>query len=89
MDLSASLAPLGEGKKAGIGGETASATPETIRQLPDDLPKSLDDRRNVHSYGGETEIYDAWQGTSVGSLWSERDRNGIIWPQCERRGVIC
>ena len=32
------------------------------RQLPDDLPKSLDDRRAVRSFGGETEIYDAWQG---------------------------
>ena len=33
------------------------------RQLPHDLPKSLNDRRPVHSYGGETEMYDAWQGT--------------------------
>ena len=33
------------------------------RQLPRDLPKSLDDRRPVHSYAGETEMYDAWQGT--------------------------
>ena len=32
------------------------------RQLPGDLPKSLDDRRPVHSYAGETEMYDAWQG---------------------------
>ena len=32
------------------------------RQLPRDLPKSLDDRRPVHSYAGETEMYDAWQG---------------------------
>ncbi|CAD6503366.1 BgTH12-03032 [Blumeria graminis f. sp. triticale] len=30
--------------------------------LPDDLPKSLDDRRNVPTYAVETEIYDAWQG---------------------------
>ncbi|MCJ1294529.1 hypothetical protein MMC34_006087 [Xylographa carneopallida] len=34
------------------------------RQLPGDLPKSLDDRRPVHSYAGETEMYDAWQGQS-------------------------
>ncbi|KAI9737360.1 MAG: hypothetical protein M1834_009514 [Cirrosporium novae-zelandiae] len=34
------------------------------RQLPDDLPKSLDDRRPVRTFGGETEIYDAWQGQS-------------------------
>lgn len=33
------------------------------RQLPDDLPKSLDDRKNVPShYTAETEMYDAWQG---------------------------
>ncbi|KAL8738731.1 MAG: hypothetical protein Q9190_007959 [Brigantiaea leucoxantha] len=34
------------------------------RQLPDNLPKSLDDRQAVPSYGGETEMYDAWQGQS-------------------------
>ena len=32
------------------------------RKLPDDLPRSLDDRRRVPAYGQETEIYDAWQG---------------------------
>lgn len=64
MDLSASLASPGE--------EAAAASLEPIRQLPDDLPKSLDDRRNVHSYGGETEIYDAWQGTSLALLSSEK-----------------
>ena len=35
---------------------------ERHRRLPKDLPKSLDDRHYVHSYGGETEMYDAWQG---------------------------
>lgn len=38
--------------------------PQLPRKLPDDLPKSLDDRRNFPSYGGETEMYDAWQGVS-------------------------
>lgn len=33
------------------------------RTLPDDLPKSLDDRRSVPVYAGETEMYDGWQGT--------------------------
>lgn len=33
------------------------------RQLPDDLPKSLDDRRVVPNFDTETEMYDAWQGT--------------------------
>ena len=33
------------------------------RPLPDDLPKSLDDRKNVFAdYAPETEMYDAWQG---------------------------
>ncbi|KAI9856740.1 MAG: hypothetical protein M1813_008777 [Trichoglossum hirsutum] len=34
------------------------------RRLPDDLPKSLDDRRTADTFGTETEIYDAWQGQS-------------------------
>lgn len=33
------------------------------RALPDDIPKSLDDRRTVPRCGEETEMYDAWQGT--------------------------
>lgn len=32
------------------------------RKLPQDLPMSLDDRRPVRTYAGETEMYDAWQG---------------------------
>ncbi len=35
---------------------------EKPRQLPADLPKSLDDRQPVANFGGETEMYDAWQG---------------------------
>ncbi|KAL3428200.1 Dilute domain-containing protein C25B8.08 [Phlyctema vagabunda] len=35
------------------------------RPLPDDLPKSLDDRKSVPShFTPETEMYDAWQGQS-------------------------
>ncbi|KAL8724352.1 MAG: hypothetical protein Q9181_006863 [Wetmoreana brouardii] len=34
------------------------------RQLPSDLPKSLDDRQPVINLAGETEMYDAWQGQS-------------------------
>ncbi|PGH37120.1 hypothetical protein GX50_00103 [[Emmonsia] crescens] len=34
------------------------------RPLPDDLPRSLDDRRSVPTFGTETEMYDAWQGQS-------------------------
>lgn len=46
-----------EGDSNGFGEEVVRP-----RQLPADLPKSLDDRQPVRSYGGETEMYDAWQG---------------------------
>ena len=36
----------------------------TKRQLPADLPKTLDDRQPIRHYGAETEMYDAWQGQS-------------------------
>ena len=32
------------------------------RSLPNDLPRSLNDRHPVPEYGAETEMYDAWQG---------------------------
>ena len=33
------------------------------RELPADLPRSLDDRKTFSGYGNvETEYYDAWQG---------------------------
>jgi hypothetical protein len=35
------------------------------RELPDDLPRSLNDRRSVSvHYAPEMEMYDAWQGTN-------------------------
>ncbi|KAK4497879.1 hypothetical protein PRZ48_010534 [Zasmidium cellare] len=34
------------------------------RELPADLPRTLDDRKNFTSYNQETEYYDAWQGQS-------------------------
>ena len=40
--------------------------PDGPRPLPDDLPTSLDDRRRVPAYAGETEMYDAWQGKPIG-----------------------
>lgn len=39
-----------------------AAGPPKQRQLPADLPRSLDDRRNVPIMREETEMYDAWQG---------------------------
>lgn len=35
---------------------------ERPRQLPADLPRTLDDRQNFTTYNQETEYYDAWQG---------------------------
>lgn len=32
------------------------------RELPIDLPRSLDDRKTFTGYNEETEMYDAWQG---------------------------
>ena len=46
-----------EGSDEFVDAETPSP-----RVLPSDLPKSLDDRQPVRVYGGETEMYDAWQG---------------------------
>lgn len=50
--------PHGDGTFAG----PFETSPQSPRKLPDDLPTSLDDRRPFSSYGGETEIYDGWQG---------------------------
>lgn len=37
--------------------------PQKRRALPDDLPRSLDDRRHVSTeLVPETELYDGWQG---------------------------
>jgi hypothetical protein len=46
----------------GFHEDDAPSPPQRPRQLPDDLPKSLNDRRTVPSFTGETEMYDAWQG---------------------------
>lgn len=35
--------------------------------LPSDLPRSLNDRKLVREYGGETEMYDGWQGAHLAS----------------------
>ena len=34
------------------------------RELPADLPRSLNDRRGVRHSGVETEMYDGWQGSA-------------------------
>lgn len=43
--------------------EDSHSPADSVKQqeLPDDLPKSLDDRRSVPVFH-ETEMYDAWQG---------------------------
>ncbi len=47
------------------GFEDAPEEAPRSRTLPNDLPKSLDDRQPVRHYGTETEMYDAWQGTRI------------------------
>ena len=49
----------------GYGGEE-SEQEEAIRprQLPADLPRSLDDRKAFPSYSQDVEYYDAWQGAA-------------------------
>jgi pantothenate synthetase len=42
---------------------TPPDTDQYPRALPDDLPKSLDDRRSVPVFPTETEMYDGWQGS--------------------------
>jgi hypothetical protein len=48
------------------GGDISGFREEEVKKpvaLPDDLPKSLDDRKIVPThYAAETEMYDAWQG---------------------------
>lgn len=50
-----------DGDDGGFGyGEEGKKRP---RELPDDLPKSLNDRKSVPTHFPiETEMYDAWQG---------------------------
>ena len=53
------------------------------RPLPDDLPKSLDDRQPIRHYGGETEMYDAWQGIEHSSVQRlEPYENNITHQPC-------
>lgn len=35
------------------------------KELPADLPRSLDDRRPVSGYQEETEFWDGWQGMGI------------------------
>lgn len=65
----------GDGRGSGDFSEDVEPI-KTPKKLPDDLPTSLDDRRQFNDYGGETEMYDAWQGAYyffgvVGSITME------------------
>lgn len=46
----------------GSDGDIGENGEKKPRELPDDLPTSLDDRRSVPTFSSETEMYDAWQG---------------------------
>lgn len=47
---------------ASEGRDSSDGDVQSPRKLPDDLPKSLDDRRTFPTYSGEMEMYDGWQG---------------------------
>lgn len=52
-----------ERKSEGDGGfEDAPEAQTPKRELPADLPRSLNDRMAPMTFGQETEYYDAWQG---------------------------
>lgn len=57
---------------------TAPTSPISPRKLPDDLPTSLDDRCTFPSYGGETEMYDAWQGVRMLPKAMSRDNSNEV-----------
>lgn len=62
------------GGDLGGGGGFEEESPPRPRKLPDDLPKSLEDRRSVPThYTAETEMYDAWQGWEM-VFWLHLDR---------------
>lgn len=44
------------------GGDLGDLGPSRTRQLPADLPTSLNDRRLAAPVFTETEVYDGWQG---------------------------
>ena len=62
-------------------GNGAESPRRKARELPLDLPRSLDDRKTVPAFNSETEIYDAWNGMT--------DRNWLCassWvPNAQRR----
>ncbi|KAJ6079554.1 hypothetical protein N7467_009307 [Penicillium canescens] len=56
--------PRRGGSEDSVRSNNDIAFQEPKQELPDDLPKSLDDRRSVPVFHAETEMYDAWQGQS-------------------------
>ncbi|CAI7570883.1 unnamed protein product [Penicillium manginii] len=56
--------PRGDSEEVDPSHNHSPASSESPKELPEDLPKSLDDRRSVPVYQQETEMYDAWQGQS-------------------------
>lgn len=50
-------------------GDLGGFSDQPHRQLPDDLPKTLNDRKRVQTdFVPETEMYDGWQGSLVDPL---------------------
>lgn len=59
--------PRGASEEVDPSHNHSPASSGSPKELPEDLPKSLDDRRSVPVFQQETEMYDAWQGESFPS----------------------
>src|SRR5467141_3917221 len=71
------------------GSSDEAATPDATmvqmpRILPDDLPKSLDDRRSMPMFKAETEMFDGWQGAYLFSLSCPVIRCVVIFGRYDR-----
>ncbi|KAJ5590567.1 hypothetical protein N7450_004539 [Penicillium hetheringtonii] len=62
--MDATESQRGASEEVDRGHDHSPASSGSPKELPEDLPKSLDDRRSVPVFQQETEMYDAWQGQS-------------------------
>lgn len=60
--MDATESQRGASEEVDRGHDHSPASSGSPKELPEDLPKSLDDRRSVPVFQQETEMYDAWQG---------------------------
>jgi hypothetical protein len=74
--------PRGDSEEVDPSHNHSPASSESPKELPEDLPKSLDDRRSVPVYQQETEMYDAWQGKNSLLLTRPFGRAGMCPMDC-------